>query len=71
MNNGSTLSADDFVLNLTESNTINKNNLNLEDVEKQTIERALKKHAYNVSSAAKELGLGRTTMYRKMTKYGF
>jgi len=71
MNNSNTLQADDFVLNLTSSNSINKNNLNLEDVEKQTIEKALKKHSYNVSSAAKELGLGRTTMYRKMTKYGF
>ncbi|MBU8891583.1 MAG: sigma-54 dependent transcriptional regulator [Bacteroidales bacterium] len=71
MNNGNILNASDFVLNISESTSMNKNNLNLEKVEKQTIERALKKHNYNVSSAAKELGLGRTTMYRKMTKYGF
>jgi two-component system, NtrC family, response regulator HydG len=71
MNNTNILNANDFVLNISESTSLNKNNLNLEDVEKQTIERALKKHNFNVSAAAKELGLGRTTMYRKMTKYGF
>jgi len=43
--------------------------LNLEEVEKSTILRALKKHHYNLSSTAKELGLGRTTLYRKMKKY--
>ncbi len=71
MNNTNILNANDFVLNISENTSLNKNNLNLEDVEKQTIERALKKHNFNVSAAAKELGLGRTTMYRKMTKYGF
>lgn len=71
MSNSNLLNASDFVLNISESSSLNKNNLNLEEVEKQTIERALKKHGFNVSAAAKELGLGRTTMYRKMTKYGF
>ncbi len=71
MNNSNILNANDFVLNISESTSYNKSNLNLEDIEKQTIERALKKHNFNVSAAAKELGLGRTTMYRKMTKYGF
>jgi len=71
MSNSNILNASDFVLNISESSSMNKNNLNLEEVEKQTIERALKKHSFNVSAAAKELGLGRTTMYRKMTKYGF
>jgi len=71
MNNANSLNASDFVLNISENASLNKNNLNLEEVERQTIERALKKHNFNVSAAAKELGLGRTTMYRKMTKYGF
>jgi DNA-binding NtrC family response regulator len=71
MSNSNLLNAADFVLNISESSSLNKNNLNFEEVEKQTIERALKKHSFNVSAAAKELGLGRTTMYRKMTKYGF
>ncbi len=71
MSNGNVLNASDFVLNISESSSMSQNNLNLEEVEKSTIERALKKHNFNVSAAAKELGLGRTTMYRKMTKYGF
>lgn len=70
MSNSNILNANDFVLNISERNSMNQNNLNLEEVEKQTIEKALKKHNFNVSAAAKELGLGRTTMYRKMTKYG-
>jgi DNA-binding NtrC family response regulator len=71
MTNSTMLNATDIVLNISESSSINKNNLNLEEVEKNTIDKALKKHNFNVSAAAKELGLGRTTMYRKMTKYGF
>lgn len=70
MNNSAILNSSDFVLNISESKSVNKNILKLEDIEKETIERALKKYNFNVSAAAKELGLGRTTMYRKMTKYG-
>jgi DNA-binding NtrC family response regulator len=70
MSNSNVLNASDFVLNISESSTLNKHNLNLEEVERYTIENALKKYNFNVSAAAKELGLGRTTMYRKMTKYG-
>lgn len=44
--------------------------LNLEEVEKAAIKNAINKHQGNISKAAKELGLGRTTLYRKMTKYG-
>ena len=42
----------------------------MEDVEKQTIQQALDKYRYNISKAADELGMARTTLYRKMTKYG-
>jgi transcriptional regulator with PAS, ATPase and Fis domain len=45
-------------------------NYNLEDVEKTVIRKALKKHAGNVSHAAKDLGLTRTSLYRRMEKYG-
>jgi two-component system, NtrC family, response regulator HydG len=44
--------------------------LNLEEVEKKAIMHAINKHQGNISQAAKELGLGRTTLYRKMNKYG-
>lgn len=42
----------------------------LDDVEAQLIEKALGKHDGNVSQAAKELGLTRTSLYRRMKKYG-
>jgi len=43
---------------------------NLDEVEKTVIRKALKRHAGNVSHAAKELGLTRTSLYRRMEKYG-
>jgi transcriptional regulator of acetoin/glycerol metabolism len=45
-------------------------NYNLEGVEKTVIRKALKKHEGNISHAAKELGLTRTSLYRRMEKYG-
>jgi DNA-binding NtrC family response regulator len=44
--------------------------LNLEALEKTAIRQAIAKHAGNLSKAAQELGLGRTTLYRKMAKHG-
>jgi len=44
--------------------------LHLGKAEKQMIERALQKHAYNISAAAAELGLTRGSLYRRMEKYG-
>ncbi len=45
-------------------------NYNLEEVEKTVIRKTLKKHQGNISHAAKELGLTRTSLYRRMEKYG-
>jgi DNA-binding NtrC family response regulator len=44
--------------------------LNLEELEKKTIQKAIAQHQGNLSKAAESLGLGRTTLYRKMTRYG-
>ena len=44
--------------------------LNLDAVEKSAIESALRKHAWNISHAAQELGLTRASLYRRMEKYG-
>jgi transcriptional regulator of acetoin/glycerol metabolism len=44
-------------------------NFNLEEVEKIAIRKTLKKHEGNISHAAKELGLTRTSLYRRMDKY--
>jgi DNA-binding NtrC family response regulator len=44
--------------------------LNLEKLEKTTIETALRKHGFNISAASKELGLTRASLYRRMEKHG-
>lgn len=43
---------------------------NLEDVEQSIIKMVLQRHKGNISYAAKELGLTRTSLYRRMEKYG-
>ena len=44
--------------------------LNLDEMEKDTIEKALRKHGFNISRAAAELGLTRASLYRRMEKHG-
>jgi transcriptional regulator of acetoin/glycerol metabolism len=44
--------------------------MNLERSERRIIERALQKHAWNISTAAAELGLTRASLYRRMEKHG-
>ena len=44
--------------------------LNLANVEKNTIRKALTKYKGNYSSIAAELGISRTTLYHKIRKYG-
>jgi DNA-binding NtrC family response regulator len=44
--------------------------MNLEENEKVLIEKALRKEQGNVSAAAKNLGINRSTLYQKMRKYG-
>jgi DNA-binding NtrC family response regulator len=44
--------------------------LNLERMEMRVIQAALQQHRYNISHAAKELGLTRAALYRRMEKHG-
>lgn len=44
--------------------------LNLDQLERQMIERALRMHHFNISLAASELGLSRGALYRRMEKHG-
>ena len=46
------------------------NSLNLDDMERSVIEKALQKHGGNISKTAKELGLTRASLYRRLEKYG-
>ncbi|MCC2979803.1 sigma-54-dependent transcriptional regulator [Sphingomonas sp. IC4-52] len=44
--------------------------LNLDRVERRLVEEALRKHGYNITLAAGELGLSRAALYRRMEKHG-
>ena len=44
--------------------------MNLDQLEKQMIERALRMHHFNISLTANELGLSRGALYRRMEKHG-
>ncbi|MEQ8924525.1 MAG: sigma-54 dependent transcriptional regulator [Fulvivirga sp.] len=68
MSDGSQVTTEDFILkNVKEVKKTDS--LNVDEVEKELIQKALLKHHGNVSKAAKELGMGRTTIYRKMEKH--
>jgi DNA-binding NtrC family response regulator len=62
------LSPGDFNLRLDK--TIGPLSLNLEEVEKRTIQEALQKNRGRLTETYKELGISRTTLYHKMKKYG-
>jgi two-component system response regulator HydG len=44
--------------------------LNLEQAEETLVRRALSKYQGNISQAARELGLTRAALYRRLEKYG-
>jgi transcriptional regulator with PAS, ATPase and Fis domain len=44
--------------------------LSLESAEKRVIEEALRTHHGNISGAAKQLNVSRTTLYKKIREYG-
>jgi DNA-binding NtrC family response regulator len=52
------------------SEVSDENDLNLERLEYKTILEALRKNRYVISKAAKDLGLTRAALYRRMEKYG-
>lgn len=77
LSEGSTLEIDDFFLapsaapqSEDEGHGLVLDDLNLELVEQQVIRRALTRNAGNVSRAARELGLTRAALYRRMEKHG-
>lgn len=71
ISNESTLTEECFAFqaHCPDSTPHGDNNLNLDHVEKMTIQQALRKHQGNVSQAAKTLGLTRTALYRRLDKY--
>jgi two-component system response regulator HydG len=65
-----TLQNRDFMLSSTTLVAGNTEAFNLDEIERKTIQAAIQKYNGNLSKVAKELGVGRTTLYRKMEKYG-
>lgn len=68
--NESNLTPEDFYFEKTnnKSNVFNKI-ISLEDGEKIIIKNALQRNNWNISETAKELQVGRQTLYRKIEKY--
>ncbi|MFO7656944.1 MAG: sigma-54 dependent transcriptional regulator [Bacteroidales bacterium] len=64
------ITKDDFNFSTQHQTTVNlKKGLSLEEGEKIMIINALNNNGWNISGAAKELGIGRQTLYRKIERY--
>ncbi|WP_340154923.1 sigma-54 dependent transcriptional regulator [uncultured Winogradskyella sp.] len=73
MTDGSVLKPEDLVFSSIERSTTTTNfeskTLNLDDLEKNAILTVLEKNKGNVSKSAKELGITRAALYRRLEKY--
>lgn len=71
MTDSDTLQESDFLFGRAGAGPSNPNDtLNLDEVERTAVSRALQLHNGNISKAADELGLTRASLYRRMEKYG-
>jgi len=72
MSDGEVLHPQDLIFSPIESATttiVETDDLNLSSIEKNTILRVIEKHNGNITKAARELGLTRTALYRRLSKY--
>ncbi|MGI8951772.1 MAG: sigma-54-dependent transcriptional regulator [Chitinophagaceae bacterium] len=72
MSDAEILQAKDLIFSPIESSVIHTDEINetkLTTVEKNTILKVIEKHKGNITKAAKELGLTRTALYRRLSKY--
>lgn len=74
LSNSSVLQPEDFNFNISTNKEadqqLNLEQFNLEEVEKILIRKVLKKYNGNITQAAGELGLTRSSLYRRLEKYG-
>ena len=73
MSDSTILMPHDFFLSTQaedKSDNLELDNMNLEDAEKMLVRKVIDKHGGNISKAAKELGLTRASLYRRIEKYG-
>ena len=72
MAEGDVLKASDIIfspLESSQSKMEEDGDLKLSSLEKKTILKVIEKHSGNISKAAKELGITRTALYRRLSKY--
>jgi len=71
MSESDTLQPYDFILTTHDQQGNNEpmKTLNLDQIEKSTIRKALKEYGGNISQAADALGITRPALYRRMEKY--
>jgi DNA-binding NtrC family response regulator len=73
LSNSNVLQSEDFNFTQTavrEDSQLSLEQYNLEEVEKLLIRKVLKKYNGNITQAAAELGLTRSSLYRRLEKYG-
>jgi two-component system response regulator HydG len=71
MADSNTLQESDFLFSRKGNDTSGgADTLNLDEVEKAAVIKAIQLHNGNISKAAEELGLTRASLYRRMEKYG-
>ena len=73
MSDSNILQPHDFFLSSPsddKSDSLDLDNLNLEEAERMLVRKVVDKHGGNISKAAKELGLTRASLYRRIEKYG-
>jgi two-component system, NtrC family, response regulator HydG len=70
MADSNTLQESDFLFSRKGGEELTSDTLNLDEVEKAAVAKAIQLHNGNISKAAEELGLTRASLYRRMEKYG-
>jgi transcriptional regulator with PAS, ATPase and Fis domain len=67
-----TLTPDDFILRTRSKSAplSDEPTIHIEDYEKKAITSAMSKHNGNLSKAAEEMGIARSTLYRKIAHFG-
>jgi len=73
MSDGDEIHAEDIIFSPLESardvDEPESSDFTLSTMEKNTILKVIEKHQGNISRAARELGLTRTALYRRLSKY--
>lgn len=70
MADSKSLQESDFLFSRKGNAANDSDSLNLDEVEKGAVAKAIQLHNGNISKAAEELGLTRASLYRRMEKYG-